>query len=232
MEPPFRAILARQGRSYNPESPRIENRTAAFMVFYISRLIMILAALALTSCFSQETSMEDAAVTTRAADFAALEIKVPSKPAGFEKWSRTMYFDGSIEVQYEFEAEEKDSDILYMSQTFSFERKPSDRLIDQAIGNFVTNSVFKSKGIALREKAGLFSWGDDSKVYEIVNENGAVVGNRLVVARDRMLCDFTIVGVMIDEAQTWAELFTAKLDLASRYKLGFFKLEYPGRGAD
>jgi hypothetical protein len=138
-----------------------------------------------------------------------------------------VYADGTFEIDYEYEFPEGvSSGITFINQTVEYERKSSGRLLNQTISNMITGTIYKSRRIQLKEKPGLFKYGKDSKIFDILNKEGYTVGNVLVVTFDKIVFTYTIIGIYISDPEIWTELFKEKLDKAKSYSPGFYKMKY------
>jgi len=92
--------------------------------------ILILALAALPACLSVEVEQRDKELFVRADEFSKYGVAF-SNTEKYEKYEKTRYLDGSVEITYEFEPPEADA--AYLVETVTVEPKESDARMGQSI---------------------------------------------------------------------------------------------------
>ncbi|TGL64679.1 hypothetical protein [Leptospira sarikeiensis] len=190
------------------------------------RAIMLLL-FVFSSCVSQTVNDDDRKILITVNDFKEYDLIFPGNYKKYEKYNKYISLDGTSTIEYEYEyspADEK-SDITFISQRVEYHLKKSDQLVSDKFGGFVVKSILKSYGVSMKEPSGMFKNRQDTKVFSLTSE-GYDVGNMLVVSFDRMTFSYTLVGQHIKDPEVWSDIFAEKVDLATKYKASFYKIDY------
>ena len=133
-------------------------------------------------------------------------LSLPSDFESYESFKRERWIDGSVMVEYEFDAPEGlGLPYLYSSA----ERHPSnaDACMSFSAGNLGT----RLGGIELSERNDLFRFGDKSSFGLLVAE-GDPYGNYFSMCRGKTAFMVILSGFYFDEGETWEELVRSTLD--------------------
>ena len=179
------------------------------------RAIVTLLALALCAAACQQTPVSEAEreMLLRADDLAAYGFELPEARA-HESFTKTVYFDGSADVEYEFEPPDS---ALYMSVTVTFEKQVSDALISKGIEKSALQVGIGIGGLKLEEKRDFFGYGDESSFYTLTKD-GRPVGNFFITREGAKVYSIVIVGAYFEDSEEWAALVTPRLQKFSAHK--------------
>lgn len=95
-----------------------------------------------------------------------------------ETYTKQRYFDGSYDIEYEYEDDE-----VYISNLQSVESKVTDATSAYAVGMAAAKMSFKSQGFTLNRRDDIFSWGRTSEFYLLELEGD--ISGMLFFFRDR-----------------------------------------------
>jgi len=188
---------------------------------------IMLVAVSLQSCIRQRISEDEKILHVTVHDLLSYGIIVPENYSRYERYTKSMYFDSTFELEYEFQpADDTESTVLFLNSSLSFERSSSERAINDAIQQGLSGRIFKAKGIDLVERNELYQYGSKSRLFDIVNQQGNLVGNYFFATNKGMSLTFIIIGLYIDDPDIWSDLFEEKLQKAENLKTGFFSLNH------
>ncbi len=129
---------------------------------------------------------------------------------------RTWHFDGSLEIEYEFDTPEDSDDSLYLSVTAGFERSVRDAVATYRMEKGGTGIGARLGGVEMREEQGFFQWGDESFFASLVGENGP--GGNVFAARLKNKTYWVMIaGLYFDDTNEWARFIQPKLDYLATY---------------
>lgn len=179
-------------------------------------LFLIIGILGLGACRPAEVLPGDRDLFVRADDLSeyGIEVRNTERHENFEK---TRYFDGSVEIDYEFEPPES-TDTIYMSETIRFEPKQADARIGRAAEDTGISLGLKIYGVEKEEIPNFYNYGDSSRFYAL-KKDGRNVGNYFTVIDGKKVFSLFVVGVYFDDPATWKGLVEPKLKLLSAYDL-------------
>jgi hypothetical protein len=187
--------------------------------------VLLVSCSVLCSCIQQSISKEEKQIFVPISLMAQYGANVPDTYAQYEKYTKKMYIDSTFELEYEYAPPENViSDIRYLIETYSFENRSSDVLVNDLITKGITSTISNATGIALSEKPNAFEWGRKSVVYDILSKSKVLVGSRLVASWEKMSFTFTIIGMHIDQTEVWSELLRDKLDRSKGFSIGLYSL--------
>jgi hypothetical protein len=167
------------------------------------------------ACQSVEVLPEDKNMFVRGQDLSDYGVNVQS-PEKYEKFSKTKYFDGSLEIEYEFEPPDSE-EVMYMAQTITYEPKPSDAKWGRSAEDSLVGIALKAYGLETVEMPDFYRYGDSSKFYAL-RKDGRNVGNYFTVLEGGKVFSFLMAGVYFDDAETWRAVVEPKLQHFSAYK--------------
>jgi hypothetical protein len=161
----------------------------------------------------------DKAILLRAADLVPYGYGMVDLEK-YETFTKTRYFDGSREIQYEFETPESEQEhVLYMNVTVTIEQKQSDAWISQGAEGVGMKYGLKAGGIEQKEIKDFYKYGDASSFY-VLEKDGRPIGNLFTVRDGKRLYTLVMSGLYFDDAATWKELIEEKLRKFSAYTPG------------
>ena len=164
-------------------------------------------------------------LTVQESDKALLLRAIDLVPYGFkfenieryETFTKVKSFDGSYDIEYEFEVPDTEDKLLYMNVTVSVARKKSEAKINEGAGSIALRYALKAKGIEEEEIPNFYSYGDASSFY-LLKKQGKSVGNYFTVREGNKTYTLVLSGMYFDEAELWKKLIEPKLKLFSAYK--------------
>ena len=165
-------------------------------------------------CKSADVQPAEKDMFVRGGDYAELGIDV-REPERYEKFSKTVYFDGSVDIEYEFEPPESEA-VIYLTQTITYEPKKSDARLGRAAEDGVIGLALKAQGLEKVEIQNFYRYGDASDFY-VLRKDGNNVGNYFTVLEGGKIFSLLVSGVYIDDVETWRDLVEPKLKLFSSY---------------
>jgi hypothetical protein len=181
--------------------------------------LLLLFALALcgAGCKRAEVSEAEKELILRAQDFAPFGSNV-GDPGRYESFNKTVYFDRSYELEYEYQTPEGSGlDPLYLNVSVSFETSPSDARVTQGATKMGLTAGSYFEGIKLEEKKGFFRYGDESTYYVLLSKKGEPAGSYFVTREGSKVYSLLVAGVVFDEAEAYAALVTPKLQKFSAH---------------
>lgn len=180
------------------------------------RLALVLIALAVCGaggCRQAAVSEAERELILRAGDLADYDIEV-ADAARHEKFSKTVYFDGSADIDYEYDPPEG---ALYLNITVTFEKSERDARASKALENTGLKIGAGIGGLKLEERKDFFRYGDDSSFY-VLTKDGQPVGNYFVTREGAKVYSAAVIGAYFSEPAEWAALITPKLQKFSAHK--------------
>ena len=140
------------------------------------------------------------------------------KIAKHEKFIKTRDFDGTIELEYEFETPDSEADHpLYMDVVVTVSRKQSDAKVSHGAEKLGVFAGLKLHGIVQEEKSDFYKYGDASSFF-ILKKDGKPVGNYFSMREGTKTYTILLAGMYIDDPEVWKELVEPKLKSLSTYK--------------
>ena len=181
-------------------------------------LLWLLLAASAAACKQAPVSDAERELFLRARDLEPFGIKFP-RPERYERFNKTIYFDGSRELEYEFELPDDavHENALYMSVSITFEKNAADAKFSQGVEKFGADTGMKLAGLRLEEREGFFRYGDESSFYVLLKD-GEAVGNFFVTREGAKVYTVILAGVSFDDREMWAGLVTPRLQKFSAHK--------------
>lgn len=167
------------------------------------------------ACASTELAPNEKDMFVRGADLADYGIQV-REPEKYEKFNKTVYFDGSFDIEYEFDPPETE-EIVYLSETITYEHSKSDAKIGRVAEDSLIGLALRSQGLEKVEVPNFYKYGDSSLFYAL-KKDGKNVGNYFTVLQGGKVFSLIISGVYFDDVETWRELVEPKLKRFSEYQ--------------
>ena len=175
-------------------------------------------ACALVAACGSEMPVGDAekALFVRAGDL--VDYGLESSNARYERFTKTRLFDGSVQVEYEYEVPEKaPGNRLFVYSCVTVERKKADAIASQGVEQAGIAVGLLGTDVSLEEVPGFFAYGDSARFYEIKNKEGAKVGNYFTAREGAKVYSLVIAGFYTDDREIWAEMIGDKLKRFSSY---------------
>lgn len=179
--------------------------------FFVRAVVLSALACLLAGCTkTQKLTDSEKALFVRAGDLVpyGFDFKAISKHESFNK---TNNFDGSSELEYEFETPEgEQKSPLYLYESVTSERKLSDALLVEGSGRIGLLAGLKSNGLSEQSIKGAKKYGDSSSLSLLVS-SGTPIGNCFSMRKGKQVYLLFMSGVYIDDPQEWDELIQPKL---------------------
>jgi len=167
-------------------------------------LAALLVVLPASVAQSQEATDRDFVLTM--GELQPFGADLPLDFEAYESISRRTLTDGSVAIEYEFEAPEE----LGLPYLYSIaETHPSN---DAACESFAAgNAGARSGGIEVQERNDIFRYGDDS-LFGLLVEDGDPYGNLFSMCRGRTSFMVILGAFYFDDGESWAELIVPTLE--------------------
>jgi hypothetical protein len=181
----------------------------------INRAVLLLVALALggAACRRVAVSEAERELLLRAQDLAPYGFEL-ADAARHESFNKTVYFDGSSDLEYEFAPPDGS---LYMVVTVTFARDKNDARMTKGGEKVGLQVGVGLEGVKLEEKHGFFKYGDESSFYALTKD-GRPGGLFFNTREGTKVYSVLISGVYFDSAEDWAELITPRLQKFSAHR--------------
>ena len=178
---------------------------------------LVLAVCAAAGCARKEMSAAEKEMLLRAQDLAPYGFEV-GDAARHETFSKTVYFDRSYELEYEYETPEGSGlDPLYLSVSVSFEESAADAKTTQGAQKIGLNAGSYLNGLRMEEKKDFFRYGDESTYYVLLSKEGVPGGSYFVTREGSRVYSLIVAGAVFDDPAVWAEFVTPKLQKFSTH---------------
>ena len=181
--------------------------------------LLLLFALALCAggCARAEMSEAEKEIILRAQDIAPYGFEF-GDASRHETFSKTVYFDRSYELEYEFQTPENSGlDPLYLNVSVSFEPSVRDARMTQGATKLGLSAGTYFERMKMEEKQGFFKYGDESAYYLLLSKSGAPGGSYFVTREGSKVYSLIVAGAVFDDPQAWAELVLPKLQKFSAH---------------
>jgi len=177
-------------------------------------LLLVLLFLA-AGCTKQSIDEKDLPLLLTAGELVEYGIPVDSTEQ-FESFGRTRYFDGSVDVDYEFETPGDAADPLYMAVTVTFERTVRDAKASYLAERGASLVVGRIGGMETEALPGFFDYGDDSYFVLLKGEQGPV-GNVFGTRVGKKVYFVLLAGAYFDDPEQWSDWVMPKLRYMEAY---------------
>ncbi len=165
----------------------------------------------LASCNPFEVTENDKRFFVTPGAFSEYDIAVPEDFGRFEKFEKTYTSYFSPQITYTYQPTDEESQIRFMTETVSFQRRFFDALLGKVAFDAFFGLALSMGNIELREEKGIYPNKYKAKVYSLIGDNGLCVGSALSARVDNTVYTFAIVGVTIPTEEVWKDLFDRKL---------------------
>jgi hypothetical protein len=182
----------------------------------IKFLFAILAILLILSgCAKQSIREEDKPLLLTVEELAPYGLRLDNYRQ-YEVFRRTIYADGTIGVEYEFDPPEASGINLYISVGASFERTEGDAKLAYLTERKGTTLGVKLGGVTVSESKEFFAYGDESFFGFLMGAKGPG-GNLFITRVGTKVYVVLMGGVCFDNQDDWTELITPKLQYLESY---------------
>ncbi len=178
---------------------------------YAPVLFALAAVLCAAGCTQAEMSEDEKELIVRAQDLAPYGFEV-GDASRHEKFKKTVYFDRSYELEYEYETPDGSGlDPLYVNVSISFEENVSDAKATQGAQRIGLSAGSYVNGLKMEEKKDFFKYGDESTYFVLLSKQGAPGGSYFITREGSKVYTLIVAGAVFDDPEAWAELVTPKL---------------------
>jgi hypothetical protein len=208
----------------SPAPPPSRGRTACLIVVVTGMillgtvgLVVCAGALFWFTATDQPITASDQEVIVAAEDLVAWVPGLEIDP-GNESLRKRKHIDGSVEIEYEYEAVDGTSP-FYLNSSVSYERNASDAVTCYSsmwTAAIVGLKIGGGSGFSVDERNELFQWGDRSR-FGLLMSDGDAVGNIFVMQKEERCFTFMLSGIYFDEEAAIAELLTPVLANVDRH---------------
>ena len=180
-----------------------------------SLALILVACVTALGCMQGEVTAPERDMFVRGHDFADdIEMTI-EQTVEHETFTKTKFFDGSVQIEYEFEPPENFG--IYLTETISFEPKKSEAKTMRSLEDSTVGLALRAYGLEKVEIPDFYKYGDSSIFYAL-KKDGRTVGNYFTVVENGKVFSLMIAGVFIDDPDVWREIVEPKLKLFSAYK--------------
>ena len=134
-----------------------------------------------------------------------------------EKFSKSRDFDGTIELEYEFETPDSATKSLYLNVVVTVARNQSDARVSHGAEKIGLLYGLKLQGVVQEERTNFYRYGDTSSFF-VLKKDGSPVGNYFTVRQGAKTYSLMVAGVYFDDPELWKELVEPKLQRFTAYK--------------
>lgn len=180
-------------------------------------LFALALALCAAGCARAEMGEAEKELLLRAQDLAPYGFEV-GDASKHESFSKTVYFDKSYELDYEYETPEGSGlDPLYLNVSVSFERSVADAKMTQGALRVGLSAGSYLHDLKMEERKDFFSYGDESAYYVLLSKENVPGGSYFVTREGTRVYSLIVAGALFDDPEMWAELVTPKLQKFSAH---------------
>jgi len=178
-------------------------------------LLLALALAAGTACMRRGIHEQDRPLLVTLRDLEPYGFKL-GHLSHREKLSRTVYLDGSMEIEYEFETPDSEAKGIFLSSTATYERSEADAKATFRLEKGGAAIGARIGGAKIREARGFFQWGDESHFAYLDGKDGP--GGIYFSARLGSKCySLVLAGLYFSDAKEWESLILPKLEYLRNY---------------
>lgn len=171
-----------------------------------ARILSLLTACLLLACTSQPLEPGDRDALLRIGQLEGLGIALPPGYEQHESFRRERWLDGSVALEYEFEAPAELA-LPYLYSSAERHTSSADACMSHLAGGFGA----QLGGMELRERDDVFAFGDRSRFGQLVVD-GLPYGNFFSMCHGRSAFLFILGGVQSDDGAVWSALLGPVLE--------------------
>jgi len=178
----------------------------------VAAVSLVVLCLAIVGCSSREIQDDEREFLVIVRDLEAFGV-VLDDPNDGELFQVKTNFDGSVEIEYEYDSENDPSntDILWLISEAEINK--TDELASTAFGDRISAYKIGSSiaGAEFSEDPKLFTLGDENYSAYMMKDD-TKIGNVLVIRKGNTIFSLLIGGVYFDDPQLLHELMSPKLE--------------------
>lgn len=161
----------------------------------------------------QPTAREEQAVFTMA-DLEAWGVE-QTKLSEREEWNAKKNFDGSLEIEYEYDPEKSGDDDAF-SLISSVEINPTEKDARESFGMAVTaySVGLKIGGTTSQKQEIALPWADQSH-FALIQHSNITVGNMAVIRKGKRLHAIVLIGHVFENPAELAEAMRPKVEVSA-----------------
>ncbi|MDH5232208.1 MAG: hypothetical protein OEZ58_24400 [Gammaproteobacteria bacterium] len=176
-----------------------------------SRVITgVLLILILSACSSQPLKTGDHDLVLRIAQLEPYGLHLPPGHQTYERFKRKQWLDGTVMIEYEFEAPAELA-LPFLASNAEFHSSSTNackQLSASRIGLALA-------GVELDERSDFFQHGEKSR-FIILMDKGEPMGNYFGMCKGKQLFEVILGGFYFDDAKLWEELLTPILNTSDK----------------
>lgn len=188
-----------------------------FTLLILTYLIIIF----ISSCVPVNISEQENALLITENDLNLFLGEGGTNPAG--KYSKALYEHRSKEIEYEFDPEQTDSSVLFLSHTITFDSILSEAKDDYTsfIVAYKLGGKISSSDVNYIQLNNTQKFGDQSYIA-IIKKDENDIGNVLVVRRANTIHSLIFSGVYFDDPDYLFDFVSSKFTEADKYNQNIF----------
>jgi len=179
-------------------------------------VVGLVVGLAGAGCFELPLEEADRGLLVTAEDLGAWGVPIDRGAASVVE-RRTRYFDGSLAVEYEFDASESSESPLFVTSSVDFEMTEGDARTYFAVLRKSFELTAGWEGMGVNPAPSPYAAGDDS-YYAMLDYDGAAVGNLFLARHGKKTFFFVVSGYHIEDPGQFAALVEPRLAYLEGYK--------------
>ena len=165
-----------------------------------TRILLAALWVALPASIAQSQEATDRDFVLTMGELQPFGVDLPLDFEMYESISRRTLTDGSVAIEYEFEAPEE-LGLPYLYSVTETHPTPAEACESFAVGN----AGARSGGIEVQKRNDIFRYGDDS-LFGLLVEDGEPYGNLFSMCHGRTSSMVILGAFYFDDGASWAEL--------------------------
>jgi len=178
--------------------------------------LLILISIFLSACIPANISEQEKSLLITENDLGQFLGEGSTNLAG--KYSKTLYEHRSKEIEYEFDPEQTDTSVLFLSHTITFDAILSEAKDDYIlfIAAYNVGGKMSSSDVTYVQLNNTQKYGDQSYIA-IIKKDDNEIGNVLVVRRANTIHSLIFSGVYFDDTDYLFKFVSSKFMEADKY---------------
>lgn len=160
----------------------------------------------LSACTSGELEDGDRDLVLKVEQLEPYGLRLPENYSSYESFKRERWIDGSVTIEYEFQAPEA-LKLPYLYSVAERHSSSAEACASYLAGNFGA----PLGGVELSVRDDLFQFGTKSR-FALLMSDGQPVGNYFAMCRGKTASMIVIGGFYFDDGELWGELLNPTLD--------------------
>lgn len=210
-------------QSFQPQGPPprrgLKPWQIALLAVFGGGLVMLVVCgglfyVGMTGISNREPTEAERAVVLTATDFAPHYGSQPQRLAEREVWNTKRNFDGTLEIEYEYDQDLAPGGDDVLAVLSSVELHPSESSARESFNMLIGayKIGFGISGVQAREQSGSMPGMDQTHYSLILNQNQFPVGNMVVVRAGQRVHGLVVIGVYFDDPAALGELLRPTVD--------------------